>query len=181
MIAPHEGGSHEDGHNLGATAQRLWFNLCLIAMKFKKIQGALALGTCLSCGLFNQAHAEANAFDLLKYATVGVWAEAPLGLAARLGLAVPLNKETAVVAGQEFGLHGDKQFLGLRAMYAGHGVGWGGIELAHWRTRSHPLLADPQTDYYGVEAQIVIFRAGLMFPSGGDHSPTVTLGTGLSF
>ena len=50
------------------------------------------------------------------------------------------------------------------AMYAGHGVGWGGIELAHWRTRSHPcwLTLRPITTAW--EAQIVIFRAGLMFP-----------------
>lgn len=117
----------------------------------------------------------------LNYTTLGVWASAPLGLSARVGLAVPLDKEAAITFGNEFGLNGNKQFISLRVTYAGHGIGWGGIDLAHWKTRSHPLLADAETDYYGLEVQMLLFRAGIMVPSGEHKHPSLTFGIGLSY
>jgi len=128
------------------------------------------------------AHAETNWSDKLDYATLGIWADAPLGVAARLGVAIPYgHKEAAITIGNEFGLYGNKQFVGLRGAGKGHGVFLGGIELARWKTRSHPWLADERTEYYGVEAQLLVVRAGLMFPKGAGHSPKLALGVGFGF
>lgn len=128
------------------------------------------------------AHAETKLTDALDYTTLGIWAGAPLGVSARLGLAIPVNgKETAVTIGNEFGLYGNKQFVGYRVVMTGHGVGWGEVELARWKTRSHPWLADDHTEYYGVEAQLLVFRAGLMFPKGEGHNPKIALGAGFGF
>lgn len=127
------------------------------------------------------AHAESNAFSPLEYATLGVWANSPLGLSGRVGLAIPTGKKVDITIGNEFGLHGNKQFVGYRAAYVGHGVAWGGIDLARWKTRSHPWLADAHTEYYGVEAQLIVFRAGLMFPKGDGRHPKISLGAGLGF
>ncbi|MBV8634156.1 MAG: hypothetical protein JO002_06675 [Burkholderiaceae bacterium] len=127
------------------------------------------------------AHAADSSFDPFKYSTVGVWAGAPLGVSARLGLAIPVSNESAITAGGEAGLYGSKQFVGYRMFVSAHGVAWGGVELAHWKTRSHPWLADDHTDYYGVEAHMLFFRAGLMFPKGEGHHPTLAGGVGLGF
>jgi hypothetical protein len=125
--------------------------------------------------------AEDSSFDLARYSTLGVWANAPLGVSARIGVAVPVTKESAVTLGNEFGLYGNKQFLGYRMFVSAHSIAWGGVELAHWKTRAHPWLADARTDYYGVEAHMLFFRAGLMFPQGEGHHPTLTGGVGLGF
>jgi hypothetical protein len=129
------------------------------------------------------AHAaETKLSDALDYTTVGIWAGAPLGVSARVGLAIPLqDKETAVTIGEEIGLYGNKQFVGFRGAGKGHGVFWGGIDLARWKTRKHPWLADEHTEYYGVEAQLLVVRAGLMFPKGAGHNPKLALGVGLGF
>lgn len=127
------------------------------------------------------AHAEGKSFSTFDYATLGVWANSPMGVSARVGLAIPTGKDTAVTIGNEFGLYGSKQFVGYRAAYKGHGVAWGGVDLARWKTRSHPWLADDHTEYYGVEAQIIIFRAGVMFPKGDGHHPKISLGAGFGF
>lgn len=134
----------------------------------------------LMCLSFDCASAESTTWDPLRYSTLGIWASTPLELSARVGLALPLEKNSAIVAGNEFGLAGNKQFVGWRSVGIGHGVVWGGIDLAHWKTRSSPLLAAPHTDYYGVEAQYTIFRLGLMIPTEG-HSPSLTAGVGFSF
>jgi len=144
----------------------------------KHLNFVLPLAALLSSGA---AHAEGSLTDALEYTTLGVWAGAPLGVSARLGLALPLNKETALTVGNEFGLYGNKQFVGARFVYAGHGLAWGAIDVARWKTRSHPWLADANTEYYGLEAQVLVFRAGLMFPNGGGHSPKLTLGAGFSY
>lgn len=147
----------------------------LVGSKSQKFVSLVAL---LSCTV---ANAETTAFDPFKYSTLGVWASTPLSLSARVGLAVPLNNESALTVGNEFGLYGNKQFVGYRVILRGHGVAWGGVELAHWKTRSHAWLADSNTDYYGVEAHLLVFRAGLMFPQGEGHHPTLTAGAGFGF
>ncbi|MTW10831.1 hypothetical protein GM658_09460 [Pseudoduganella eburnea] len=127
-------------------------------------------------------HAENNWTNALDYTTLGIWADAPLGVSARVGLAIPIHdKETAVTIGDEIGLHGNKQFVGYRIIAKGHGIAWGGVELARWKTRSHPWLADERTEYYGVEAQLLVVRAGLMFPKGDGHHPKLALGAGFGF
>lgn len=127
------------------------------------------------------AQADSTADDILRYSTLGVWAGAPLGLSARAGLAISLDKETALTVGGEAGLYGSKQFVGLRSVVAAHGVFWGGIDFAHWKTGAHPFIAEPHTDYYGFEIQMAIFRAGLMLPTDDRTGPRLTLGTGFSF
>jgi len=148
--------------------------------KMKKIgnQIVVALAALLSSAY---AHAEGKEFSPFDYTTLGVWANSPMGASARVGLAIPTGDKVAVTIGNEFGLHGSKQFVGYRAAYVGHGVGWGGIDVAHWKTRSHPWLADDHTEYYGVEAQLIIFRAGLMFPKGDGRHPKLSLGVGLGY
>lgn len=133
--------------------------------------------------LATAAHAKTSSLldSTLEYTTLGVWASAPLGLSARVGLALPINKDFAVAAGNEFGLNGYKQFVSLRSNYSGHGFGWAELDLAHWKTRSHPLLADANTDFYGVELQLLLFRAGFMVPSGEHKRPSLTFGIGLSY
>ncbi len=152
-------------------------------MRFKK--PGISVVTVFIALLFStavtSARAQSSIFDPFKYGTLGVWASTPLGLSGRIGLALPINKEASITFGNEFGQNGNKQFVGLRVMYAGHGIGWGGIELAHWKTRAHPIMADEQTDYYGLEVQLILFRAGFMIPSGTHHQPRITLGAGLSF
>ncbi|MEY4764628.1 MAG: hypothetical protein RI907_1301 [Pseudomonadota bacterium] len=135
----------------------------------------------LATGL-TAAHADTPISDLLqRHLTVGVWAGAPLGLSGRLGAAWPLDKELSVTAGQEWGTEGKKQFIGFRALYLGHGVGWGGVDLAHWRTKQQPLMASKETDYYGLEAQLLVVRAGVMWPEGQPTRPRLTLGLGISY
>lgn len=141
---------------------------------------ALVLGFFVSV-FVNCAFAETKSSDPLKYVTVGVWADAPLGLAGRAGLALPLDKESALTVGGEIGTGGNKQFVGWRTLIATHGVAWGGVDIVHWRTNSHAIGADNRQDYYGIEGQLLFFRAGAMFPKGGDGHPTLTLGVGLSF
>ncbi|MGW8394172.1 hypothetical protein [Pseudoduganella sp. HUAS MS19] len=127
------------------------------------------------------AHAEGKAFDPLDYTTLGVWANAPLGVSARVGLALPAGDDSAITIGNEFGLRGSKQFVGYRVVAKGHGVAWGSIDLARWKTRANPWLADAYTEYYGIEAQVVIFRAGVMFPKGDGRHPKLSLGAGFGF
>lgn len=124
-----------------------------------------------------------DSVDFLKYSTVGVWAGAPLGLSARLGLALPMDRDWSLTAGAEAGLKGNKFFVGSRYLYAGHGVAWGAIDLAYWKLRANPVLAESHTDYYGVEAQLLIFRLGVMVPTSSSRSDAVkvSLGVGLSF
>lgn len=128
------------------------------------------------------AHAETDWVHALDYTTLGIWADAPLGVSARAGLGIPLHdKATAITIGNEFGLHGNKQFVGYRVIAKVHGIAWGGIELARWKTRSHPWLADDHTEYYGVEGQLLVVRAGLMIPKGDGHHPKLALGAGFGF
>ncbi|WP_028101707.1 hypothetical protein [Pseudoduganella violaceinigra] len=146
----------------------------------KKLGNKIAFGLAalLSSG---GVHAGGKTSDVLEHMTVGIWAESPLGTSARLGLAVPTGANEAITIGHEFGLYGSKDFVGYRAAATGHGVFFGAIDLARWKTRSHPWLAEEGTVYYGVEAQLLILRAGLMFPKGSDHHPTVTFGLGFGF
>ncbi|MEY4764442.1 MAG: hypothetical protein RI907_1115 [Pseudomonadota bacterium] len=118
---------------------------------------------------------------VLQYSTLGVWAQAPLGLSARLGVALPYKNGLSWVAGGEFGSKGSKQFVGWRSDFTPSGYGWGTFELARWQTRQEPLLSDAHTTYYGGEAQIAFLRAGLMFPQGAFHHPKLTLGIGVSY
>ncbi|KQZ44208.1 hypothetical protein [Duganella sp. Root1480D1] len=145
-------------------------------MNVRKISAVLIFLFSSAC-----AHAEGKEFAPLDYATLGVWANTPLGVSARVGLAIPTGNDSAVTVGNEFGLYGSKQFVGYRVAAKGHGVFWGGVDLARWKTRSNPWLADGHTEYYGVEAQVIIFRAGLMFPKGDGHHPRLSLGAGFGF
>ena len=45
------------------------------------------------------------------------------------------------------------------------------------------LIANQQysSGYYGVEAQLLVVRAGLMIPKGAGHHPRLALGVGLGF
>ncbi len=46
------------------------------------------------------AHAETNWTNALDYTTLGIWANAPLGVSARGGLAIPVHdKKNAVTHG----------------------------------------------------------------------------------
>ncbi len=103
----------------------------------------------LLAGLFsaNAAQAESAADDVLRYSTLGLWVSTPLGVSARAGLALPISKHNAITLGGEAGLNGSKQFVGLRFIEEGHGVIWGGLDLARWKTRAHPWLAEKDTDY----------------------------------
>ena len=118
---------------------------------------------------------------VLKYSTVGIWAQTPLGSSARLGVAIPYKNGMSWVAGGEFGTRGSKQFFGVRSDFTPSGYGWGAFELARWQTRKSPLLAEAYTTYYGAELQVAFFRAGFMLPEGGINHPKVTLGVGLSY
>jgi hypothetical protein len=143
---------------------------------------SLFCATSLGC----RAESDSVAKGFMKHTTVGVWAGAPLGLSGRLGLAVPLDDgKFSVTAGGEVGTQGNKYFVGVRSIYAGHGVAWGGVDLAHWKLKSNPPLARADTDYVGLEAQLYVFRAGVMVPvssrSGGSGSVRVTLGLGLGY
>lgn len=157
-----------------------WMNGKSSLKRSNKVLPALTALTLLTCQPIPPAHAEPSTWDILQYATLGVWASTPLKASARVGLAIPLDKDSAIVVGNEFGLAGNKQFVGWRTLMAGHGVAWGGVDIAHWQTRTNPALAHANTDYFGLEAQVLFLRAGLMFPTEG-HGPRITLGTGLSF
>ena len=139
----------------------------------------LSLGLSLSC--FTPAVWATDIPSALQYTTVGIWADAPLGPAARVGLALPLRNNTAMVAGREMGLRGDKTFIGWRENITPHGYGWGSFELARWSTHDNALLAKDQQIYYGASVQLAFFRGGVMLPTGGMGHPRFSLGLGLSY
>lgn len=113
--------------------------------------------------------------------TVGVWYSAPLGASVRLGLGFNSDRSSLgredVVAGVELGQQGSKQFVGLRTVTQ---MGWGGIEFAHWKTKSSPVVGSPNAEYVGVEGQLLMFRMGVMVPLENADSPKLTFGIGMS-
>ena len=116
--------------------------------------------------------------------TVGVWYSSPLGASVRLGLGFKSTEVDSyrgrddLVLGFEVGEQGTKKFIGMRGKSQ---LGWGGVDFAHWKTRSNPLVGSPYAEYLGVELQALIFRMGLMVPTENADSLKLTFGVGLSF
>ncbi|MFT3733903.1 MAG: hypothetical protein QM776_02555 [Rhodocyclaceae bacterium] len=136
----------------------------------------LLTGLCFMC-FAPMAHADLH---IDRYMTMGVWADTVQGGSIRIGGAFGKywSGESQIVAGAEFGLLANKQFVGVRSssLHA-----WGGIDLAHWKTRAHTFAARANTHYVGAELQLLIVRAGVMVPVTGKTQPYLTCGLGLSY
>ena len=117
--------------------------------------------------------------DFFDYPTVGIWVAAPLGLSGRLGLGFKTSEMESVVVGVEAGQGGTKQFIGFRG--TGRNSIWGTLDIAHWKTNQHAVVAEADSEYIGVELQVAIFRMGLM--TGFKHARGLSLsgGIGASF
>lgn len=120
----------------------------------------------------------------LSFPTVGVWYAAPLGASLRLGVGLKYKDDFSyrghddLLVGLEVGEQGSKQFVALRGVSQ---LVWMGLDIAHWKTKSNPLVGNAHAEYVGFEAQLMIVRMGLMFPTKNANNPRLTLGIGLSY